>query len=110
MSDLYNRIMELCSRKGIKVGRMCIELGISKGNLTDLKMERKKTLSSSALQKIADYFGVSVDYLLNGQSKGEITDDLLMVGLLDGNTDGFTFEMLEEVKRYAKYVRDKGTL
>ena len=110
MSDLYSRISALCDNKGIKIAKMCTDIGISKGNLTDLKMGRKKVLAPSSLKKIAEYFGVSVDYLLNGESKGEITDDLLMVGLLDGDTDGFTFEMLEEVKRYAKYVRDKVTV
>lgn len=109
MLELYSRISELCSRKGIKVGKMCNDLGISRGILTDLKMERKQTLSAANLSKIASYLGTSVNYLLDGEVNDQITDDQLMVGLLDGDVDGFTAEMLNEVKRYAKYVRDKGT-
>ena len=110
MSDLYSRIEELCSLKGMKVGKMCNELGISRGNLTDLKMGRKKSFSTAAMQKIADYLDTTVDYLITGEVKTDITTDQLMFGLLDGDVEGFTPAMLEEVKRYAKYVRDRGTL
>lgn len=64
MFNLYNRVFELCQEKSISVGKMCNELKISRGNLTDLKKERIKTLSSNNLEKIAAYFNVSVDYLL----------------------------------------------
>ena len=44
MSELYNRIAMLCKQQGISIGKMCNQLGISRGNLTELKMERIKTL------------------------------------------------------------------
>ena len=43
---------------------MCKDCGISPGAMTDLKAGRKKILSAVNMQKLADYFGVSVDYLL----------------------------------------------
>ena len=64
MSDLYNRIYDLCQRKGITIGRMCKDLGISRGNLTELKMGRIKTLKTDNLRKIAYYFKVPLDYLV----------------------------------------------
>lgn len=64
MSDLYNRIKELCDGKGIKGAKMCSDLGLSKGLMTDLKMERKKGVNAITAQKIASYFGVSVACLL----------------------------------------------
>ena len=66
MSELYNRIESLCKKKNINVTTMCKETGASRGSLTDLKVGRKKKLSIDTLSKIAEYFGVSVDYLLNG--------------------------------------------
>lgn len=69
MSDLYNRIYALCQGKGITIGRMCKELGISRGNLTELKMERIKTLKPENLTKISGYFGVTVDYLLGTETE-----------------------------------------
>lgn len=64
MSDLYNRIIELCDEKGIKGAKMCSDLGISKSLMTDLKMGRTKGVNSKTAQKIASYFGVSVARLL----------------------------------------------
>ena len=64
MDTLYNRIINLCNERGIKGGKLCTDIGISKGILTDLKMGRQTGLSASTAQKIADYFGVTVGYLL----------------------------------------------
>lgn len=64
MSALYNRIDKLCKEKGIKGGKMCADIGMSKGILTDLKMGRQTSISSNNAQKIASYFGVTVGYLL----------------------------------------------
>lgn len=77
MSDLYNRIYELCQGKGISIGKMCKDLSISRGNLTELKMERIKTLKTENLAKISEYFGVSVDYLLGKEQKEKplVNDD-----------------------------------
>ena len=69
MSELYNRIAMLCKQQGISIGKMCNQLGISRGNLTELKMERIKTLKTDNLIKIAVFFNVSVDYLLGNEEK-----------------------------------------
>ncbi len=71
MYNLYETISSLCEEKGIKPGRMCNELGISRGAITDLKAGRKQSLSAETLSKIATYFGVSVDYLLGSAQKEE---------------------------------------
>ena len=64
MANLYESILQLCERNGIRPGRLCDELGISRGLMTDLKMGRKKGVNAETAQKIASYFGVSVGYLL----------------------------------------------
>ena len=69
MSNLYNRIAELCKEKGIKGGKMCTDIGMSKGILTDLKMGRQTGISTANAQKIATYFGVSVGYLLGEEDE-----------------------------------------
>ena len=71
MCTLYENIIALCESRGIKGGRMCTELGISKSIITDLKMGRKTGLSAKNAQKIASYFGVSVGYLLGEEEKKE---------------------------------------
>lgn len=71
MSSLYERLVLLCQEKGIKGGRMCTSLGLSKSLMTDLKSGRKKGISAETAQKIASYFGVSVGYLLGLEEQKE---------------------------------------
>ena len=72
METLYERINRICEQQGIRPGRMCNELGLSRGLMTDLKMGRKKTINAQTAQKIAGYLGVTVGNLL-----GEDGQDLL---------------------------------
>lgn len=69
MSEMYEVIEALCVDHGIKVGRLCSDLGISRGIMSDLKAGRTKKLSAENISKIALYFGVSVGYLLGTEQK-----------------------------------------
>ena len=76
MSDLYNRIEQLCKEKNESITTMCKESGASRASLSDLKVGRKQSLSAETLSKIATHFGVSVDYLLgNEKDKPLINED-----------------------------------
>lgn len=66
MCTLYENIILLCKKKGVSGGKMCLDVGISKSTLSDLKMGRKSGISLPTATKIADYFGVSVEYLTTG--------------------------------------------
>ena len=76
MADLYETIQTLCEERSIKMGFLCGELGLSRGLMTDLKMGRKKGVNAQTAQKIADYFGVSVGYLLGKESCRTVRDVL----------------------------------
>ena len=71
MVTLYERLVALCNERGIKGGRMCTDLGISKSLMTDLKSGRKKGVNAETAHKLAEYFGVSVGYLLGAEEKEE---------------------------------------
>ena len=71
MATLYDNIVALCESRGIKGGKMCTDIGISKGLLTDLKMGRRTGVSAVTAQKIASYFDVSVGYLLGEEEQKE---------------------------------------
>lgn len=66
---MYNRISNLCTQHGITGGKLCADIGISRGILTDLKTGRKKSLNAETAYRIAKYFGVSVGYLLGYEDK-----------------------------------------
>ena len=76
MENLYENIVLLCEKAGIKPGRLCDELGISRGLMTDLKMGRKKTVNAETAQKIAGFFGVSVAYLLGREAEAGLLDQV----------------------------------
>ncbi len=76
MDDLYLNIQALCQQNGIRPGRLCDELGISRGLMTDLKMGRKKSVNAQTAQKIASYFGVSVATLLGTSEGTDILDQV----------------------------------
>ena len=71
MGTLYENIIVLCNERGIKGGKLCTDIGMSKGILTDLKMGRQTGISAANAQKIAAYFNVSVGYLLGEETKKE---------------------------------------
>jgi transcriptional regulator with XRE-family HTH domain len=75
LGTLYENIIALCNEKGIKGGKMCTDIGMSKGILTDLKMGRQSGVSATTAQKIASYFGVSVGYLLGEEEKKKTATD-----------------------------------
>lgn len=72
---MYEKIKDLCVRKGITITALERELNFAKGSLS--KIDRHKP-SADRLQKIADYFGVSVDFFTvqnSGQNEMYYFDD-----------------------------------
>lgn len=69
MGTIYENIISLCNEANIKGGKMCVDLGISKSFMTKLKDGTKKNINSDTAQKIADYFGVSIDRVLSDEQK-----------------------------------------
>lgn len=80
MATLYERLVELCDKRGIKGAQLCRDLDMSKSLMTDLKSGRKKGVNAETAQKIANYFNVSVGYLLGEEEQKEkptVIDDEL---------------------------------
>lgn len=115
MGNLYENITALCSEKGIKPGKMCADIGISRGLITDLKMGRKSDITSATAQKIASYFGVSVGYLLGEKEEKapiesderKFKDDEIMFALSRGGEEVITDAMFEEVKSFARFIAQR---
>lgn len=69
MCDLYNRLSSLCNQMGVSGAKMCRDCGISKSLMSDLKFGRRDTIASDTANRLAKYFGVTVDYILNGEKE-----------------------------------------
>ena len=66
----YETIKTLCKERGIAVTALEKELGFGRGSIGKL---RNSQTSAERLQKIADYFNVTVDYLVNGSDASSLT-------------------------------------
>ena len=68
---LFITVLEgLLREKGITASKMLADLGMNKSSVLNWKT-RGTVPSGATLQKIADYFGVSVDYLLGKTEQKE---------------------------------------
>ena len=111
MSDLYERIETLCRERNVSITTVCRQCGASRASLSDLKAGRKQSLSAETLAKLAEYFGVSIDFLLTGAEKApaeggrRASDDEIKFALFGGDGE-ITDEMYEEVKRFAAFIKN----
>ena len=72
---MYEKIQYLCDEKNIKLAHLSKEANVPKSTLSELKQGRTKTLSTQTLSKIANYFGVSLDYF-DIDSVDDVKDEL----------------------------------
>ena len=112
MANLYESILALCERDGIRPGRLCDELGISRGLMTDLKMGRKKGVNAETAQKIASFFGVSVGCLLGIEDRatasGENTVNLDRIDVaFYGEFKELSEEDKETVRDMVRIMRER---
>lgn len=103
--SIVNKIKDLCNSKGTTMTALERELDFGKGII---RRWDEASPNSDKLQKVADYFHVSVDYLLGREEK---QDELLF---LRGG-DKLSQEEREELKKILQmsadvYLRAKGLI
>lgn len=64
----YDRYVAICQSKGISPSKAAEEIGLNKASVTNWK-KSGYTPRADTLQRIADYFGVSVAFLLGTETK-----------------------------------------
>ena len=64
----YDVFVELCAKSGKAPSAVALELGCSKSMVSGWKT-RGTSPTDTNLRKIADYFGVTVEYLLGEQTE-----------------------------------------
>lgn len=125
--NLYEKIKELCKSNSISISRLETELGFGNGSI---RKWGKTAPAADRLQKVADYFHVSTDYLLGREDKlGALTEKdekdiaktmdklkkqlmneqgLMFDGeLLDEETTKLLLEELERQERIVKAINKK---
>ncbi|MDT2526416.1 helix-turn-helix domain-containing protein [Lactococcus petauri] len=92
--DLYERIKELAAQKHISIRQLEEKLGIANGTL---RQWGRKNPGVNNVKLVADYFNVSVDYLLGREEKS--TDELDEVM----NSYGFSDSLKQSIKSTENY-------
>lgn len=104
----YDHFLELCNKKGISPSKVALLNGISKTSVT--RWKNGATPNGEILKKIADYFGVTTDFLLTGsdnkKSPGANPEDDYQFALLDGSKE-LTDEGKKELINYLEYLKNK---
>ena len=102
----FDRFQSLCDSRGISVYKACTDIGLNRSAVAKWKAGGKPNGNTAA--KLAEYLGVTTDYLLTGQAeaKPKITDDDIKFALFGGDGE-ITDAMYEEVKQCAAFVRQR---
>lgn len=81
-----DRFEALCREKGVKPGRACQEMGVSRSLAAKWKATGTERPSADVLEKMSAYFGITIDEILGKESAAGI------------GFDDFTYAMHNETK------------
>lgn len=112
ISEFYKRLRDLCEERSMTVNELVKILDLSSGSPTAWK--NGTVPRNATLIKIADYLGVTTDYLLGKENKkaptvsGErsVSDDDIKFALW-GDCEDVSDDDLADVRRYAAFVRER---
>jgi len=91
-----DRVRQLCKEKGIPISRLERECKFSNGYINGL---RKGSIPDDRLRLIADYLGVSTDYLMYGEEQSPYYVDIKVNAKAQEMYDDPDMRMLYEMKR-----------
>lgn len=128
MRDFYQTFLQLCKEKGVAPSNVAQEIGLNKSSVSYWK--KGSIPKAETLKALAQYFNVTVDYLtgldeleatiareVNAPGEWKIrensplpartvSDDDLKFALFGGGP--VTDEQYEEVKRFARFIKERG--
>ena len=105
--NFWKNFLELCNGVVKSPNAIAKEIGIPSGSITAWK--NGTVPQTKTVNKIAEYFYVSVGTLLGYEEQKEKTpsnDEDVKVALFGGDGE-VTDEMWEEVKKYAEFIKSK---
>lgn len=112
---IVERITSLINSKNIMGKDFATAIGVTPSTISEWKANRQSPISH--INKIADYFEVSVDYLLGRTDDPSpypnqnlnIPQDIANVqfAFYDGDKDELTQEDIDDIAKYVRYMREK---
>lgn len=113
MFMFYEIYCELCNKRGLTPSGAAAKIGFNRASVTMWK-NTGKAPKQELLIKIADFFGVTTDYLLGQETETEkapietgersVSDDDIKFALFGGDGE-ITDAMYQEVKEFAALIK-----
>ncbi len=106
----FERIKELAKRRGLSIKELSTRVGFGPSTIYKWKTQEPK---SEYLKKVADYFGVSTDYLLGREDKpnsGKVTEtelDKALENAMTWNGEPLTDKDKEAVRIFLEGRKSK---
>ena len=107
----FNRFKALCDEKNISVYRACTDIGLNRSAVAKWKSGGRPNGTTAA--KLADYFGVTTDYLLGKSAQltsetvsRSVSDEDIKFALFGGDGE-ITDAMYDEVKQFAAFIKQR---
>lgn len=102
----FNKILKLLrTSKNVTQDELAKALNISR-SAVGMYEKGDREPDYETLETIADYFNVSIDYLLGRESKTvRLVDPATIAAHFDG--DEYTEDELEEIRQFAEFVKNK---
>ena len=110
---MKNRIKELRNERKVTQAILAKHLRVAQNTVSNWE-NGNRLVDTENLQKIADYFGVTTDYILCRDSKPisqsstdkAVSEEDIIFALFDGDKE-ITPEMYDEVKQFARFIKEK---
>lgn len=103
---MYDIFLSLLRKKGVKAADVARETGLHPSTFSDWK-RGKSAPKTDKLQKIADFFGVSVEYLTTGKTQAQPIDKDLqfIIETWPALSDRDRSEILQMVEMKLEWIR-----
>ena len=101
--DILTKISKLLDERHIHQKELSDYLGLSKNTMTGWKNGNNKSYMKH-LPKIAEFFGVSVDYLLGKETPA--TENDFTYALYNELAHDLSEEQLQQLKQFADFLRN----
>ena len=99
------RIKQLRQEKGLKQEELAGEFGIAQQTISNYEKGIREP-DITTLKKLADFFDVSLDFLL-GKTDIRTPIETLALSRSDGYEDGLPDEAIREIKTFKEFIRHK---
>lgn len=101
---VFEKIKYLTKKRSKTMKQVTADLGYSENYFYSLKSGKQP--SAEKLKELADYFNVSVDYLLD-REKAEPVEDHKVQTIAAHIDDDVTEEQMEDILNYIEFIKQK---